>query len=608
MATATFAAKMLCHGSDTAWNTAGTARQGIYAASDSSMKTPRTGIIYYEGMGNTLKDKFITSISIAYTLGSSGGSWAKTLRLVESNYQTQPTKSGTPYPGSYITGRNALGEYFLSNGGAHSSTITLNDNSNSELFNNLATYLETGANIICLHSTDTDKKSGYSYSTNYLELSKFTLTVTYEDRYPVYIEPVVDKSCFSFDYQTTARKKPLQDIAPASANYWQFKAPGNTQFTIRFGGCESHTFKGWTLTGPGSISEDQGECLYVTGSGESHLTATWNIKKYTITYNANGKTVTSLPANQTKTYGTDLRLSSTVPNIQGSTTIDTPEILLDGRWNSVQAVYETKYHFMSWNTAANGSGTSYRPGDTFKLNANTTLYLISGTSKFFHETKLPVPKKPGYKFLGWTTGRSNAGFINFNYTDQLYPYTGSGRLLPEMIDVYAYEMLDYSPPVTHVGEYKPSDAFVFFEYGLNDREELVPVIYKTDSDEYEMTEVDWGDPFYYEGRATLRDGTVCDKWRKVSGHDWNDTIYVYTNIIVDLLPEKFSYVIPFDVARDADVYLSLYPVWKSNGITYIDTGSEMVPHTIWIDTGSEWKQYIAYIDTGSEWHMCGAAE
>ena len=35
MATATFAAKMLCHGSDTAWNTSGTARQGIYAASDS---------------------------------------------------------------------------------------------------------------------------------------------------------------------------------------------------------------------------------------------------------------------------------------------------------------------------------------------------------------------------------------------------------------------------------------------------------------------------------------------------------------------------------------------------------------------------------------------
>ena len=606
MATATFAAKMLCHGSDTAWNTASTARQGIYAASDSSMKTPRTGIIYYEGMGNTLKDKFITNISIAYTLGSSGSSWAKTLRLVESNYQTQPTKSGTPYPGSYITNRNALGEYFLSNGGAHSSTITLNDTNNSELFNNLATYLETGANIICLHSMDTSNKSGYSYSTNYLELSKFTLTVTYEDRYPVYIEPVVDKSCFSFDYQTTARKKPLQDIAPASANYWQFKAPGNTQFTIFFEGCASHTFKGWTLTGPGSISEDQGECSYVTGAGESHLTATWDINKYTITYNANGKTVTNLPADQIKTYGTDLTLSTTVPSIAGNTQEIYPYLELDGSAVEFKVPFQTKYHFLSWNTAADGSGISYKPGSKLSTNSNVTLYLMSGTSGFFDEVDLPVPKKPGYKFLGWTAGRSNAGYISFDYTDQLYPCTGSGALLSDLITIYAYENIDTG---TLLENYKPSDEFVYFAYETNNRDELVPVIYKTDTDEYQSTYVDWNDEFFYEGTATLPDGTRCDKWRKVNWDlqdPWGTTgnFNVYTSLIVDHLPERMTSIVPFN----CDSFLELYSVWKSNGITYIDTGSEMVPHTIWIDTGSEWKQYIAYIDTGSEWHMCGAAE
>lgn len=610
MATATFAASMLCHGSADAWNTAGTARQGIYAASDSSMKTPRTGIIYYEGMGNTLKNKFITNISIAYTLGGSGGSWEKTLRLVESNYQTEPTKSGTPYPGSYVTNRNALGEYFLSNGGAHSSTITLNDNSNSELFNNLAAYLETGANIICLHSTDTGNRINYSFSTNYLEVSKFTLTVTYEDRYPLYInsEGSTQYLDVSISYPFTSSRSPV-NVSAVPENYFEYWLPSDSEVYIYEADWTGHNIDSITLWGAGSISEGQGEATVLTGSGESSVDVYWELHTYTITYNANGETVTNLPANQIKTYGTDLKLSSTVPNIEGSTTIDTPEIHLDGSWTALQAEYETKNHFLSWNTAANGSGTSYRPGDTFNLNANTTLYLISGSSSFFHSVDLPVLTKPGYKFLGWTTSRSNAGYINFNYTDQLYPYTGSGRLIPEMIQVNAYELSDYNPPLTHVGGYKDSDAFVFFEYDLNNREELVPVIYKTDVNEYNSTDVDWGDPFYYEGRATLQDGTVCDKWRKVCNGDWdNGEVYVYTNIIVDLLPEKFSSIVPFDVDRDADIYLSLYSVWKSNGITYIDTGSEMVPHTIWIDTGSEWKQYIAYIDTGSEWHMCGAAE
>ena len=612
MATATFAATTLCHGSADAWNTAGTARQGIYAASDSSMKTPRTGIMYYSGMGTALKNKHITNISIAYTLGGSGGAWAKTIRFVESNYQTAPTKSGSPYPGSYVTGAAEIGTYDLSNGGAHSSTITLNQTTNSSLFYKFAQYLESGANIICIHSTDTGNKSGYAFSTNYLEISKFTITVTYHDTYPLYInsEGSTQYLDVTINYPFTSSRSPV-NVSAVPENYFEYWLPSETEVIIYEDGdgWDGHYVKSMTLWGAGSISGGQGESVVMTGSGEASVDVYWELVTYTITYNANGKTVNNLPTNQIKTYGTDLRLSSTVPEIKGSTTIDTPEIHLDGSWTALQAKYETKYHFMSWNTAANGSGTSYRPGDTFKLNSNTTLYLISGTSRFFQDIYLPVLKKPGYKFLGWTTGRSNAGYINFHYTDQLYPYTGSGRLLPDQIDVYAYEMLDGTSPITHVGGYKTSDAFVFFEYDLNDREELVPVIYKTDVDEYDSTDVDWEDPFYYEGRAELQDGTVCDKWRKVSNHDWNNgTVYVYTNTIVDRLPEKFSSVIPFDVDRDADVYLSLYSVWKSNGITYIDTGSQMVPHTIWIDTGSEWKQYIAYIDTGSEWHMCGAAE
>ena len=53
---------------------------------------------------------------------------------------------------------------------------------------------------------------------------------------------------------------------------------------------------------------------------------------------------------------------------------------------------------------------------------------------------------------------------------------------------------------------------------------------------------------------------------------------------------------------------SLYAVWKSKGVLYVDNGSEFVPYTIWIDSGSTtggpnndgWHQYTAWLDTGDE--------
>ena len=68
---------------------------------------------------------------------------------------------------------------------------------------------------------------------------------------------------------------------------------------------------------------------------------------YTVTYNANGGS--GAPAATTKSYGIDLTLSTTYPTRSG-------------------------YHFMGWNTAANGSGTSYAAGATYTGDANLTLY------------------------------------------------------------------------------------------------------------------------------------------------------------------------------------------------------------------------------------------
>lgn len=81
-----------------------------------------------------------------------------------------------------------------------------------------------------------------------------------------------------------------------------------------------------------------------TGNAALTLYAIWNP---IINYNANGGS--GAPSSQTKTYGTSLTLSSTVPTRSG-------------------------YRFKGWNTKADGSGTPYLAGGTYSSNATATLY------------------------------------------------------------------------------------------------------------------------------------------------------------------------------------------------------------------------------------------
>ena len=127
------------------------------------------------------------------------------------------------------------------------------------------------------------------------------------------------------------------------------------------------------------------------------LTVTTNETDYTLSYNANGGS--GAPSNQTKTYGVTLTLSNTKPT-------------------------RTGYTFSAWNTAQNGSGTSYAPGGSYTANAAVTLYAqwtvntyavtfdaqggsVTPASKSVTYGQpygsLPVPVRAGYRFDGWFT-------------------------------------------------------------------------------------------------------------------------------------------------------------------------------------------------------------
>lgn len=76
---------------------------------------------------------------------------------------------------------------------------------------------------------------------------------------------------------------------------------------------------------------------------------------WTVTYNGNSQTAGTAPTDPSSPY-TD---GATVTVLTNSGTLS-----------------RTGYYWSGWNTAANGSGTTYVPGGAFSISANTTLYAL----------------------------------------------------------------------------------------------------------------------------------------------------------------------------------------------------------------------------------------
>ena len=124
-----------------------------------------------------------------------------------------------------------------------------------------------------------------------------------------------------------------------------------------------HKPKGWySATSGGTKLGDGGDTF--TSTSYSTIYAQWTPDTYTISYNANGAGGT-VPASQTKTYGTALTLRSTsgLTN-KANTTANGYKITLDANGGtvsstSVQVINTTSYTINGWNTNASGTGTSY---------------------------------------------------------------------------------------------------------------------------------------------------------------------------------------------------------------------------------------------------------
>lgn len=214
-----------------------------------------------------------------------------------------------------------------------------------------------------------------------------------------------------------------------------------------------YTFSKWNTAANGTGTSYNAGASY-TANADASLYAIWNINTWTVSYNANGGS--GAPAAQTKTYGVTLTLSTTVPTRTGytflgwstSNTATTATYAAGGSYtaNAAATLYavwklitytitykanggtgsdqtqtknygtavtlkaastftRTNYTFVSWNTKADGTGTTYNAGASYATNAALTLYAI------WKKNNIPV-----FINVSGTIKQAEKAYINVNGT------------------------------------------------------------------------------------------------------------------------------------------------------------------------------------------------
>ena len=107
-----------------------------------------------------------------------------------------------------------------------------------------------------------------------------------------------------------------------------------------------------------------------TANSSTTLYAVWEIKTYSVTYNANGGT--GAPASQVKTYDVPLTLSSSVPSKDG-------------------------YTFAGWSTNKDADEAEYTSGDIYYGNSAVVLYAVWNEIYIKSISVASLPDKTEYK-------------------------------------------------------------------------------------------------------------------------------------------------------------------------------------------------------------------
>lgn len=269
--------------------------------------------------------------------------------------------------------------------------------------------------------------------------------------YDIIEEEVSDPNAITVTYDGNKPAAATGTVSGVPANGSGSK-DGNTPFTVSSDvpTLAGYKFNGWnTQANGGGTSYAAGATIPGASiTGDFTLYAQW-IQQLSITFDANGTGVTGLPSTITVDYNAATAIPSSAPT-------------------------RTNFTFKGWNTAANGSGTSYTAGQSIAhLTTNLPLYAQweaypvvtynanSGTGAPSADTVAPgvyniktgTPTRTGYVFGGWTpTQNSTAnGLYSYNAT-----ISGSQRSMNVTSNVTLWAL--WNPVVTYSAGTAPAGA------------------------------------------------------------------------------------------------------------------------------------------------------
>lgn len=179
---------------------------------------------------------------------------------------------------------------------------------------------------------------------------------------------------------------------------------GSGSYTVNYGtstrasNLRSQTYTGYTY------SSDSGSATIYSNTT---LYRYFNANSYNIYYykNDSNGTIGDLPVSGTISYGS--KISSATPTNTYVVTLDA-----NGGTCSASSLNSTRA-FINWNTASNGTGTSYSPGAEFKQTSALSLY---AQWKPATSVTLPVPTRIGYEFVAWGVSATSTSGYTGSYT------------------------------------------------------------------------------------------------------------------------------------------------------------------------------------------------
>jgi uncharacterized repeat protein (TIGR02543 family) len=387
-----------------------------------------------------------TAITHTVTYNTTGGSTAPTdanaygyqsLATVDS---TVPTKTGYVFLG-WNTAQNGTGTNYADGNSIVMSTtdVTLYaqwaGNSYRLTYNaNNGTGAPAGENRVVdsvnALSATAPTRSGYTFNgwntvangsgTAYAASASFTMPGS---NTTLYAQWLLNNSAVTYNANGGSG-------APSGANYNYGQSVTVSSTTPTRAG---YTFTGWNTRCDGTGTSYAAADAFTMGATSVELCAQWSAVTYQLVYDGNGGT--GVPNSSAKAFNSTVTTTSTVPTRVG-------------------------YTFISWNTSANGTGSTRAAASTFTMPAsNVTLYAIWSLNAYTLYYNMnggvgsispqparygnsvtvsnTAPTRTGFTFAGWNTDALGTG-TNYN--------GGSSLTMPASnVTLYAkWTAVDYS--------------------------------------------------------------------------------------------------------------------------------------------------------------------